>query len=422
MDTSASLSAGFTRTPLRGWVVALLSRMQQSHFSLMSFSFGMFFPFIREDLGLSPWQAGLLQGVWWVSSALLALPFSVVFSRYRPVPLVLVSLLLSLPFLVLHGMAQTFFVLFLARFCFVVCYVIATPARPLLLQQWIAPSQYALVQAVGLSLHSTLLAITISTSALLIGAVGSWQVAYLVLAGFFTLQTVAWALVVRDRLAPVQGLHQALQAQQETPLRALRVYPQGWLVGATMFALAATWTAVVTFLPAFLLEERGVPLTLSGPLLGFLYYGLIPFSPLGGWLSKQVPNRKLLLWIPALCNVVFGVALTLVSSPWWIMGLLTGIGLIWVVSPILDVLPFEFPGIRPREVAVISSLIRTLMGLGFAIGPMLTGLVAQLSGSLQLGLLTLCLLTGIGVIAGWLYPSSTSAAIDSAGGPLIAEP
>ena len=125
-----------------------------------------------------------------MSSALLALPFSVGFSRYRPVPLVLVSLLLGLPFLVLHGMAQTFFVLLLARFCFVVCHVIATPARPLLLQQWIAPSQYALVQAVGLSLHSTLLAVTISTSALLIGIVGSWQVAYLVLAGFFALQTI----------------------------------------------------------------------------------------------------------------------------------------------------------------------------------------------------------------------------------------
>jgi hypothetical protein len=97
--------------------------------------------------------------------------------------------------------------------------------------------------------------------------------------------------------------------------------------------------------------------------------------------------------------------------------LLTGIGLVWIVSPILDVLPFEFPGIRPLEVAVISSLIRTLMGLGFAIGPMLTGLVAQLSGSLQLGLLTLCLLTGIGVIAGWLYPSPPRAAIDSATGP-----
>jgi len=78
---------------------------------------------------------------------------------------------------------------------------------------------------------------------------------------------------------------------------------------------------------------------------------------------------------------------------------------IWIVSPVLEVLPFEFPGIRPREVAVIASLIRTLMGLGFAVGPMVTGWVAELTNSLQTGLLVLCLLTGIGVITGLLYPS-----------------
>jgi hypothetical protein len=75
------------------------------------------------------------------------------------------------------------------------------------------------------------------------------------------------------------------------------------------------------------------------------------------------------------------------------------------VLPIIEALPFEFPGIRPREVAVITSLVYTLMGLGFAAGPMVTGLVAELTGSLQMGLLTLCLLTGIGVTTGWLYPS-----------------
>ena len=88
------------------------------------------------------------------------------------------------------------------------------------------------------------------------------------------------------------------------------------------------------------------------------------------------------------------------------MLLLTGTGLAWVVSPIIEVFPFDFPGIRPREVAVLSSLIRTLMGLGFAVGPMVTGLVAELTGSLQTGLLTLCLMTGIGVITGLLYPHS----------------
>jgi hypothetical protein len=36
---------------------------------------------------------------------------------------------------------------------------------------------------------------------------------------------------------------------------------------------------------------------------------------------------------------------------------------------------------------------------------MVTGFVAELTGSLQMGLLVLCLLTGVGVMTGLLYPS-----------------
>ena len=75
MDTSAALSMGLTRTPPRGWAVALLSRLQTSSIMLTSFTLGVFLPFIRQDLQLSPWQAGLLQGVSWTdNSTLLDVP------------------------------------------------------------------------------------------------------------------------------------------------------------------------------------------------------------------------------------------------------------------------------------------------------------------------------------------------------------
>jgi len=404
MDTSPALAAGLTQTPVRGWIVVLLSRLQTSSVILISYTFGVFLPFISQDLHLSPLESGLLQSAWWVTSALLALPCSVWFSRCRPVPLVLVSLLLGLPFLVLQGLAQTFLALFLARCCFVLCHAIATPARPLLLQQWVAPPQYALVNAVGLSLHSLLLAAAISTSALLITTVGSWRLAYGIQGGFLLMQTVAWWVAAREDHAPVQGLQQALQEPQHTPLRALRAYPQGWLLGTTMLALSATWTALVTFLPTLLLEKRGITPEWSGPLLGCLYYGLIPCALFGGVLEKKVLHRKRLLWVPALGNMLCGILVACAPAPWLLMVLLTGVGVVWVVSPVLEVLPFEFPGIRSREVAVIVSLVKTCSGLGFALGPMVVGLVAQLTGSLQQGLLVLCVLTGVGVMAGWWYP------------------
>ena len=392
------------RTSARGWAVVLLSRLQVSSVMLTSFTFGIFLPFIRQELWLSPLEAGLLQGVWWVTSAVLSLPCSVWLSRFRPVPLVSVSLLLGLPWLFLQGWASSFLALFVARFFFVLCHVISTPARPLLLQQWVVPRQYALVNAVGLSQHSLLLAAAMSTSAWLIVTVGSWRLAYMVQGVSFLAQTLAWLMVAREGKAPVQEMQQVLQAQQDSPLRALRLYPQGWLLGITMMSLAATWTTTVTFLPTLLLEQSGVSPTVSGPLLGFLYYGLIPCALLGGWLEKKVQNRKLLLWIPALCNLLFGIAITYTSAPWLLIVLLTGLGVVWIVSPVLEVLPFEFPEIRPREVAVLSALVKTLSGLGFAAGPMVAGLAAQLTGSLQTGLLILSLLTGVGVAAGLLYP------------------
>ncbi|WP_089941850.1 MFS transporter [Candidatus Entotheonella palauensis] len=405
MDTSASLSAGLTRTPKRGWLVALLSRVQQSSFALLSYSFGMFFPFIRDDLGLTPWQAGVLQGVWWLSAATLALPCGMWFSRYRPIPLISASLLLGLPFIFLQGLAHSFWMLLLARFGIVVSFVLATPARPLIMQEWVAPPQYALVQSIGLSLHSTLLATAISSSVFLITFVGSWRYGYMALGCFFVLHTLTWISIAREKVAPVKGLQQALQSYREPLVRILWKYPQGWLIGITMFALSATWTGVVTFLPTLLLEQHGMALTVSGPILGCLYYILIPGSPLGGWLSKKVTNRRYLLLVPAICNVVFGMAITFTASPWGLMLLLTGTGSLWIVSSVLEVLPFEFPGIQPREVAVVASLVRVLMGVGFAVGPMLVGWVATRTASLQTGLLVLALFTVIGVIAAWFYPN-----------------
>lgn len=161
-----------TSTPARGWAVLLLFRAQGSSVILVSYTFGLFLPFIRDDLDISLLQAGLLQGVWWVTAATFALPFSAWLSRFRPVPVVLLSLILALPFLFMQAVATSFSFLILTRFCFVLFHVMATPGRTLLLQQWAAPRQYAQINSVGLSQHSVILALAVSTSALFITAVG----------------------------------------------------------------------------------------------------------------------------------------------------------------------------------------------------------------------------------------------------------
>lgn len=405
MDEASPCDDQPRRTPPRGWAVILLSRFRRSSIIVNSFAFGIFLPFITDDLGLTPLQAGLLQAVWWVATAVLTLPFGAFFSRFRPVPLSLVSISLVAPFVFLQGLAVNFITLFAARLLLVVSNLISVPAQTMLLQQWAARRDYANINAVGLSQHSLLLAVSVSLSAVLIGAVGSWRVAYFLQGGLMAAQLVVWVAVARERYAPVRDFQVRLRAPQRSPVSAIRAYPQAWLIGVTMFFLAATWTAMVTFLPTLLLEDKGISLTLGGPLLAFLYYSLVPFALSAGWISRHVPNRKLLLTVPALFNVALGVAITITPYPLALMALITGLGLVWVASPAIELLPFEFPGIGPREVVVVSALIHTVTGLGFATGPVVVGAVAELTDSLQTGLLVLTLLTGVGVVSAVLYPS-----------------
>lgn len=405
METSAALSEHIERTSARGWAVLLLNRLQLSTVVLSSFAFGIFLPFITVDLGLTPLEAGLLQGIWWATSATLVLPFGVWFSKYRPVKLVLVSLVLLAPFIFLQGLAMNFAVLFAARFFTMLFHIVSFPARPLLFQQWASTRQYTLINAFGQSQHSVLLAVAVSTSALLIAALGSWRVAYFIQGGLILVHIVAWIAIARDSKAPVRNIQSALESQVETPLSSLKKYPQCWLMGITMFSLAATWTSVVTFLPTLLLEDRGIDLRLGGPILAFLYYGLIPGSLLGGLIARRVQNRKVLLAVPALANMLLGIAVTVTANPWLLVIFISGVGLVWVAVPAIELLPFEYPNIRPREVTVVTSLAIMFNGVGFATGPVLVGAIAQYTGSLQTGLISLALLTGVGVVSGLLYPA-----------------
>ncbi|MCY3544205.1 MAG: MFS transporter [Chloroflexi bacterium] len=394
------------RTSLRGWVVLMLCQLQLSSLRLSSFVLGVLLPFIAQDLALSPVQVGLLQGVWWVTAAVALLPFGVWFSRYRPVSITRLSMLVVAPVLLLQGLANGFLTLFAARFLAVLFHSLTIAVRPLLFHQWAERRQYALINAVGLSLHSLLLAIAVSAGALLMVWLGSWRSAYYLQAAFVAAQAIAFVLVARESKAPAQDIDDALQSQPTNPLSALRKYKQGWLIAITMFSLASVWTGIVTFLPTLLQEDRGIEITLGGPLLGFLYYGLIPGALAGGWVNRKFSNRRVLLAVPALLNVLLALAIVLTTDTMLLALAITALGLVWIAVPALEMLPFEFDDIRPREVAAVSALIAMFAGLGFAAGPIIVGVVAELSGGLQTGLVVMALISGIGVIAGLLYPPS----------------
>ena len=416
-------------TPARGWAVLLLNRLHYTSVVLSSFAFGLFLPFIRADLGLTYLQVGILQGVWWAASAAFLVPFSVLFGRFNPNRRALAALAALTPLAFTQGLATGFGALLAARFLTVLAYATMASARPLLLRQWAAPGQYATITAAGLSLHSAGMAAVLTFSPLLIVALGSWRMAYFAQGGLLAAQLLAWALLTRraPAVAPASTVaannatvadkataadnaaavdNPAAAGPEPSPARALLEYPHAWLLGGVMLCLSASWTTVLTFLPTLLETERGIVVSEGNILFGFLYYALIPGGLAGSRIFRRITNRRLMVLLPAAGNTLFTLGALLADSGALAAAMLTGLGLVWVFVPAMEVLPFEFRGIRPRQVSALTALTLTFGAVGFGGGPVVAGAIAEATGSLATGVLSVGGLTGLGIAAAALFPKN----------------
>ncbi|MCE2501448.1 MAG: MFS transporter [Dehalococcoidia bacterium] len=407
-------------TSVRGWTVLLLNRLHYSTVVLSSFGFGLFLPFIQEDLGLSYLQIGALQAVSWGASVALLVPFSVLFARFNPNRRVLVGLALLTPFLFTQGVALGFWTLMVSRFLMVLTQAGMTPARPLLLRWWAAPRQYATVTSVGLSLHSTFMAAALTFSPLIIVLLDSWRLAYFLQAALMGLHLLVWTVLTRgaepvfdesrttgpDDSGAGEGDAPAEDSASSPLIRALVAYPHAWLLGLVMLCLSASWTTVLTFLPTILEEQRGIAISAGSMLFGFMYYVLIPGGLLGSRIFQHITDRRLMVLLPAAMNTLFTVIALLAGNQLLVAVALTGVGLVWVFVPAMEILPFEFRGIRAREVSVLAGLVQTFSAIGFGGGPLLAGALAQASGSPVTGVLVVGGLTGLAILAAAMLPRS----------------
>ena len=414
-------------TPARGWAVLLLNRLHYSTVVLSSFGFGLFLPFVQKDLGLSYLQIGALQAVTWGTSAALLVPFSVLFARFNPNRRVLVALALMTPFLAGQGLALGFWTLLASRFLTVLAHATMGPARPLLLRWWAAPRNYSTVTSAGLSMHSTFMAAALTFSPMIIVLLDSWRLAYYLQGGLMGCHFLVWAGLTWGARESGQRAYEAdtpepsgdaAPEQEETQgrdsgqslIRALVAYPHAWLLGVVMLCLSASWTTVLTFLPTILEEQRGVVITSGSILFGFLYYVLVPGGLLGSRIFKYITNRRLMVLLPAAMNTIFTVVALLAGNQVLAAVALTGLGVVWIFVPAMEILPFEFRGIRTREVSVLAGLVQTFGAVGFGGGPLLAGALAEASGSAVTGALVVGGLTGLAIVAAALFPKDPGSA------------
>lgn len=369
---------------------------------------------IKQDLGLSDTQLGLLSGMGFaLFYATMGVPIARWADRHSRVNLISIAIVLWSGMTALSGAASNFLQLGLARVGVGVGEAGCTPPAHSLIADYFESGERVRAMAI----YSLGLSIGVALGYLLggwINEIYGWRMAFICVG----LPGLVLAVVVRFTVRePTRGQSDGVEVTDELqPLT--EVFRFLWnersfrhlSIATGLLAFAAYGGA--TWFPAFLIRSHGMstgeigswlaPISMAGGATGTL---------LGGYLATKLgkSNSGWYAWLPAvatLLSIPFSVLALLASSSLWVMVLIIPSA----VAPAVHAAPVYStvqglvePRMRATATAVLL-LITNLIGLG--LGPLCIGIVSDLlvphfaEESLRISLL---LGLGISVWSAWHF-------------------
>jgi cyanate permease len=366
------------------------------------FGFGLVLPAMRDALGLSTGQMGVLAGLGLTAYLFFSVPAGALAARFGSCRVVVGGLLGTAAGLAITGLADDFLVAALAQ----ILVGASAPAAivPILALggRWVAPSFRGRVTGlvvagggIGLLLAGLLVPLLLAP-----GDPSAWRRAWWGLAGGVLICTTIAALFLRD--PPTGQLQPGGQTRQESQpdpsgLRQSDVGAAPGSLSRTIYRSAAVWRLALvfglygvsyivygTFFTAQL-ERHGLDAATAGRLWSLAGLVAIGSGLLGGALADRLTPGIAL-------TILFGLQATGMATlalgdgiGWYTVSVVTyGLSL-WGFPAAISKAATELVG--PRLAPAALGMMATMFAVGQASGPLVAGVLADLSGSLVPGLL-----------------------------------
>ena len=212
----------------------------------------------------------------------------------------------------------------------------------------------------------------------------NWRATVLSFVGLFAVMTVLWMVFGKERVTP--EYRQRMGSQDTSVLMGTLRYRDLWIGGLGFAGATMAWSGFLSFYPTLMLDSYQMSLIWSGGILalGILMGGIagLGFS----WVVMVSDQGRTVLWTTGIGMAVTFMGMTLTGSLPILLVLTFINGVAWGFWPVLYSVPFHLPRIRPREVAVGLAFVQMMSSLGITLGPLVTGLLQQITDDLQLSL------------------------------------
>jgi cyanate permease len=218
------------------------------------------------------------------------------------------------------------------------------------------------------------MAITMVAAPLVLAWIG-WRGLWLaVVAAMLVCASALFAQARRDPRPPSSG--RTLRAIVE----ALR-QPGPWWAAAAMGCYTAQWTAVMVWLPTFLVQTRGVSLAAASLVAAAVVAANVPGTLTGTWLLQRHVPRGPLICAAAVAMAVTGIGIFADAAPDWLrLGSCFAFSYLSGVTPPATFTSTQTYARSPSQVASLQGLIMQVSNLGQLVGPPAVAAVVSATG------------------------------------------
>ena len=398
---------------LRRWtVVASLTSCVGTSLSIV-FIIGILLPEISEELDLSPLAQGWLGSSVLIANLIFCIPVNLVTSRFRPWRTVTLLFLGVTGSALLQSWTPVLGALFVGRVGSGLFFTSTQSPRALLIQQWIPRHRISFTNGLAFAGIDLIMGIGFLVTPQFQALAGGWRETFFIWSMILLGLTVVWMIVGGERVT--EEFATRARAETTSPLNALRNYRQLWIMGLGMGGSMAAQAGFQNFWPTLAEDKLGFGAGFVGLALGATTFAAAPTDFLANAIPGLIRRRTLVLSVCSIASVISLTGMVYATSVPLALGLAVLKGFSFAFFPVLMIMVFLIPGIKPREIGIGMSFMETSIWGGSAIGPLLVGGLQEATGDLQMalfinGLLPLMLL----VSAGMLYVRERRAVLQAA--------
>jgi MFS transporter, CP family, cyanate transporter len=374
---------------------------------LIQASAGPLIPFIKNEFGLNQGAAGWFASIVPLTMAILAVPVGIIGIRYSlkktfAVGAALLTAGIFAPFI------QSYLPLLLTRACFAIGCAIVASIGSAIMAEWASGRELPVINGITMSFFCFIVSIAFLAT-VPIAVVLSWRAPIVIYACLAVACAIAWIIFGKNKNKAKTGreARAEVEARPELSIRQLLTQRSTILLALAVMGAWCLGNAVGAWLPTYYHEVFKMPLQTASSLTAINTGIGIGVCILAGILPQRLGRRKPFLIIPgvfmglsAVCALLFNNMAVIIITV-ILFGIFSNL-----MNPSLYTIPFELPNASPRSGAVIMFAIQCGGNFGGFMGPLITGYLADLTGSYLPGFLICAVLSLSAVAASLLLPET----------------